>query len=942
MKIAVSSLVIWLVLCGLVYSGPMGRKKRDAKAIERGHNWFKSFYSMFSPTKEASQPTSKLGVTPSTGGGDSKIEAKKADPLTANQQQKAAGRPQKPVGGGQQQQQKAVGGGQQPPKFVVEEFFPTNQDGVAFEDGEVAEALPPTQAQVLNMAYDVSQLDNQVESIGGPGNQGGFLVQDLEEEVHRDMSDEPVPVQQDPTYENQHQSSNYFNTNNNYNSQHLTNNQINRGVDNSMYNNMVTGGGYNGGGGGYLDPYSALVAQQQQQNMYGFSGNYLPTYEYDPYTQTYYASSSSAGDASNQSPFYNDYNMPAQHVVSQFQDNPMEGDPMFDNFFNKDMSDSIAEEQTDMMTEMQDTFDDQRDSIYDNMVAYGDQQEVGADQTYFAGGEVAVDPHYNSVPGAYDNAVPSAYDTPVPSAYDTAVPGAYDTAVPATYDTAVPSAYDTAVSATYDAAGQLLNAGAANAYDTAGQMLNDNLITPDVYGVDDSGAQESVNYSEPSTDFQGELDGLELSTDSASASLESALPDLFNYDIYSAFTDAVSNSENAKTAIPPVIVGESSVPPNKAAHPGIPNKTAKEIIDYEGDLGFSLVGPSVRMPKEECLTNAGGIGECLQAFECGLEGGKPDGLCHLGHDAYYHLRVCCVYESFCGFETNKEVTYLKNPEFPQYTHKSSDCMLKIDLLPNVCQVRLDFLELEMKPMEDGECDPNNSLYISTSVPDAYVPVKQLCGTIHREIEDELRTDIPHVYVHVNRDHPNLYGGPDQELPNKDDVPSLWLTLKVDDFASRWNIRVSQIQCDGANLQAPAGCAQYYNMNSGNITSFNLLDRAYQKDLSMTSCIKRDPAACALELNMKTFFVGETRGGSGKLGYGLTCKDYFLVNGEKTSICGSNNNIPRKLIFPSHGPQSIFFHSDSEHDPKTDIGYHFEYFHHTNCQNLEYYKYPNKK
>ena len=41
--------------------------------------------------------------------------------------------------------------------------------------------------------------------------------------------------------------------------------------------------------------------------------------------------------------------------------------------------------------------------------------------------------------------------------------------------------------------------------------------------------------------------------------------------------------------------------------------------------------------------------------------------------------------------------------------------------------------------------------------------------------------------------------------------------------------------------------------------------------SLTSCIKRDPTACALELNMKSFFVGDTKGGSGKLGYGLTCK-----------------------------------------------------------------------
>ena len=136
------------------------------------------------------------------------------------------------------------------------------------------------------------------------------------------------------------------------NQQPLINNQINRGVDNSLYNNMV-GGGYNGGG--YQDPYSALLAQQQQQHMYGFAGNYLPTYEYDPYTQTYYASSTAAG-ASNQSPFYNDYNTPPsaqQQVVPQFQDNPMEGDPMFDNFFNTDMGNSIAEEQTNMMTEMQ-------------------------------------------------------------------------------------------------------------------------------------------------------------------------------------------------------------------------------------------------------------------------------------------------------------------------------------------------------------------------------------------------------------------------------------------------------------------------------------------------------------------------------------------------------------------------------------------------------------
>ena len=44
----------------------------------------------------------------------------------------------------------------------------------------------------------------------------------------------------------------------------------------------------------------------------------------------------------------------------------------------------------------------------------------------------------------------------------------------------------------------------------------------------------------------------------------------------------------------------------------------------------------------------------------------------------------------------------------------------------------------------------------------------------------------------------------------------------------------------------------------------------------------------------------------------------MINGEKTSICGSNNNIARRMIFPAHGPESVYFHSDSSHDPTVSI------------------------
>ena len=46
-------------------------------------------------------------------------------------------------------------------------------------------------------------------------------------------------------------------------------------------------------------------------------------------------------------------------------------------------------------------------------------------------------------------------------------------------------------------------------------------------------------------------------------------------------------------------------------HVGIPNKEPEEIPDYDGTLGFSLVGPSVRMPKEECLTDSGNYSSLL-------------------------------------------------------------------------------------------------------------------------------------------------------------------------------------------------------------------------------------------------------------------------------------------------------------------------------------------
>ena len=95
--------------------------------------------------------------------------------------------------------------------------------------------------------------------------------------------------------------------------------------------------------------------------------------------------------------------------------------------------------------------------------------------------------------------------------------------------------------------------------------------------------------------------------------------------------------------------------------------------------------------------------------------------------------------------------------------------------------------------------------------------------------DPLRTDVPHMYVHfphtlgrflflvnlnirtISNNDP-LSGVDKRMIPSTDDfLRSLTFTFNVKEQMSKWNIRVTQIQCNGyeSPLQAPDGCSQYY-------------------------------------------------------------------------------------------------------------------------------------
>jgi len=394
---------------------------------------------------------------------------------------------------------------------------------------------------------------------------------------------------------------------------------------------------------------------------------------------------------------------------------------------------------------------------------------------------------------------------------------------------------------------------------------------------------------------------------------------------------------NQKANIPNKSGSQWTTPSPKKPERGIPNKGGvstptggPRLPGNVEHLPFRLEPSPLPLPPEPCHSKAGLLGECMSAQQCGAGGGTQAGLCHAGRDVSLHARVCCTHPGQCGTVTNHEVSYLQSPGYPATLSQLAHCPYTVHLLPGVCQLRLDFLDVQLAPLQHGVCSPDNVLTLRTGLRGSFVPTHQLCGKLATN-SDPLRTDGPHLYVHYMEDSP---GTP--KIPNRAAVPrQLELNFKVTDYSSKWNIRVSQITCDGAPLEAPPGCAQYYNAPAGNITSLNLAERGYPAATSLDLCLAAQPGACAVKYNMREMAVGPTKGGG--LGYGLVCSDFLKFRGEKTGLCGRGTG--RQVVLPVRGPAGLTFTSDSQHIPQADVGYNIEYEFLHECSNLQYFKYP---
>jgi len=322
---------------------------------------------------------------------------------------------------------------------------------------------------------------------------------------------------------------------------------------------------------------------------------------------------------------------------------------------------------------------------------------------------------------------------------------------------------------------------------------------------------------------------------------------------------------------------------------------------------------------EQCFSTEGNHGQCLTEMECSLSEGKASGSGSCFETESRMSKVCCVNSAKCkGLVHNQKGINIQSPGYPETINNLAPCPVTVMIQPKVCQVRIDFLDFSMGQMKAGVCDYLNSMLIQSSQSTAILPITRFCGNITSGEVDALRTDVPHMYVHF----PHTLGVDKRMIPNKDDfLRSLTFTFNVKEQTSKWNIRLTQIECDGSALQAPDGCAQYYYESNGNIKSLNLPDSQYSTKTYMDVCIEKSPKDCGVQYRFEKLGLGPTRSGGQGLGYGLVCNDLIVFRGEKTSICGNGNGA--EITLPAKGPVGFTFKSDSQNS-ELEHGYSIDY------------------
>ncbi|RZC43179.1 hypothetical protein BDFB_008651, partial [Asbolus verrucosus] len=269
----------------------------------------------------------------------------------------------------------------------------------------------------------------------------------------------------------------------------------------------------------------------------------------------------------------------------------------------------------------------------------------------------------------------------------------------------------------------------------------------------------------------------------------------------------------------------------------------------------------VQFPNAQCQSSstAGDYwGTCYHQTECANMNGTALGDCADGYG------VCCVFRYSCGSSSSQNCTYFESPGYPDYdppgsmvlppnsstmppvttaapptpdprwkyyyrarrwrrqTDSTLSCTISVyKQSENIQQMRIDFIDLELKGPTNGTC-VNERLVITGQNVNDQVPV--ICGYNTGQ----------HVFVDVS----TLSG------------PLRLSVLSNNGERKRYKIRICQIAAGCSNSN---NCLQYYTGVTGMISSFNydqaaMINRSepgYFNNLNYAICIRKEAGYCSI-------------------------------------------------------------------------------------------------
>ncbi|KAH1002401.1 uncharacterized protein LOC109541859 [Dendroctonus ponderosae] len=314
------------------------------------------------------------------------------------------------------------------------------------------------------------------------------------------------------------------------------------------------------------------------------------------------------------------------------------------------------------------------------------------------------------------------------------------------------------------------------------------------------------------------------------------------------------------------------------------NRTGRQFVWLPFFWGVGLV----RFENGECDAGNGFTGTCYTRRECNYLDGVRASLCANKAGA------CCVFQRTCGDSSDLNNTYFVSPGFPTTYTGGTACSFTIVKQDDACQVRLDFLTLNLaQPNINGTCT-TDALTVTGGA--SVAPV--LCGENSGQ----------HMYMDFNGNQ------------------SITITIYVrSSSASRsWNIKVAQINCN-CPWRAPSGCLQFYNQLSGTVRSFNygsssVLNGTRQlAGMNYGVCVNMFPGYCSIEWSATSDLYGFsltgntfTAVGDGTLGTtaasltGVNCTTDFVVI--PAPILTSNSSYLNTDRFCGNGFPSVISYS----------------------------------